>query len=85
MEGDYVPKGRSVSEKEFKTLEFRRTREDEVGRCACSWSNDTQSGPMYCGKLAEVIAVVNGKGSVPVSTLYLCERCRKRLEVVVAE
>lgn len=50
MRGDYIPDGPGVL---TKGLAFRRTLEHEVYRCAARTGYDVQSGPIYCGDLAE--------------------------------
>jgi len=56
LQSDYIPGGRQLSEEEFKKLRFRRTLDDEIRQCGCSSSSDPQSGPIYCGNVAEWVA-----------------------------
>ena len=53
MKPDYIPNGKSRIY--LGDLKFRRTQEHEVCRCAAMTGDDIQSGPIYCGKLAEWI------------------------------
>jgi len=53
LQRDFVPGGKEV---DLSTLKFRRTTEDEVLQCCASTSYDPQSGPIFCGKVAEFVA-----------------------------
>jgi hypothetical protein len=56
LQEDYIPNGEEVDEESAKNLRFRRVREDEIYQCCCQTSRDIQSGPIYCGKLADYVA-----------------------------
>jgi len=71
IDGDFIPNDERV---DIRELTFRRTQEHEVFRCCRSTGCDPQSGPLYCGDIAEFIALVKIKGSVMV--VSLCERHR---------
>lgn len=60
LEGNFVPSGESV---DIDTLNFRRTTESEVFQCCQHTGRDPQSGPFYCGDIAELVAFVE-KGYV---------------------
>ena len=51
--GDYIPKGPSV---DITTLRFRHTKSNEVYQCCKQTSRDPQSGPIYCGDIADYVA-----------------------------
>jgi hypothetical protein len=55
---DFVPKeiGGILSQKEYKSLKFRKTKSDELHRCGTIVGDDwPQSGYIYCGDIAEWI------------------------------
>lgn len=68
LKGDYIPNGKRVDSEVMRTLQFRRTFEHEVYRCGRSTDYDPQSGPIYCGGLAEFIAVTDN------GVVALCQR-----------
>ena len=70
LKRDYIPRGRAVTDEEFRKMKFRKTEEDEVYQCARQSSYDIQSGPIYCGELAEWI------GKTESGVVCLCERHR---------
>lgn len=63
---DYIPGGKPVN---VRSLIFRRTHEHEVLLCGTKTGNDLQSGPYYCGAVADW-AVVTGDGG----TAAVCDR-----------
>jgi len=60
LQSDFIPNGEWI---DISTLEFRRTLPDEVYQCCVRSGHDIQSGPIYCGRVAEWIAFTI-KGSV---------------------
>lgn len=68
MTGDYIPNGKPV---DIQDLTFRRTLEFEVYRCGRQTGYDPQSGPIFCGDLAEWLAKVDN------GVVCLCERHHK--------
>jgi len=56
LKRDFIPGGKNVSSDELKQLEFRRTTENEVFQCCVQTGRDVQSGPGYCGDIAEFVA-----------------------------
>lgn len=56
LQRDYIPNGRRISRDEFSDLKFRRTEEYEIYQCGCQTGNDIQSGPIYCGRVADFLA-----------------------------
>lgn len=58
-QGDYIPKG-IIGRVDANKLSFRKTTEHEIHRCCQITGNDPQSGPIYCGEIAEFIAFHNG-------------------------
>lgn len=67
-EGHYVENGIEITHKEFKKLKFRKTNSTEIERCATIIGDDSQSGPLYCGDIAEYV------GKRKKGILWLCER-----------
>ena len=66
---DFIPNGEPIS---IKELSFRRTFKFEVYRCCERTSYDLQSGPIYCGGVAEWVAeITDDKGNI-VSMVALC-------------
>lgn len=67
LKKDFVPNGKSVK---IDTLTFRRTKDYEAYHCCRQRGYDIQSGPTFCGDLAEYIAFAeDGSGVVA-----LCKR-----------
>lgn len=66
---DYIPKGRRLTSSEAAQLRFRPTEEHEVHQCGRQVGDDIQSGPIFCGQLAEFIAEVDEH-----TIVVLCER-----------
>lgn len=64
-EPDFIPGGRYV---DIDILCFRRTGSSEIFRCCRQTDSDIQSGPFYCGDIAEYVAPTEG------GTVALCER-----------
>ncbi len=70
MSSDFVPDGTVMSfDKIHKEgIAFRKLSRDEVWRCCRMTSEDIQSGPIYCGKMAQLL------GALPDSTfIALCD------------
>ncbi len=57
LQRDFIPNGGRI---DIRTLRFRHTKPDEVYQCCRQVSHDPQSGPIYCGDVAEYNAPVNG-------------------------
>lgn len=51
LKRDYIPGGKE--QKTIVDLKLRQTEEDEVYQCGAITGNDPQSGPIYCGKIAD--------------------------------
>ncbi len=73
LQGSFTPEGRMLSEDEVKRLQFRLTKENEVLRCVCSTGIDPQSGPLFCGDVADYVAVTDG------GHVALCEHHMKKV------
>lgn len=56
---DYVPKGKPV---DVAKLMFRRTHEHEILLCGTRTGDDIQSGPYFCGAVADWVAVTSDDG-----------------------
>jgi hypothetical protein len=72
LQEDYIPNGESV--KDVTILNFRKTLDDEIYQCGMQIDNDIQSGPIYCGGIAQYIAIEE-EGIVAV-----CKRHAKYLD-----
>ncbi len=68
---DYVPGGKPVSDPQ--ALSWRPTLESEIYHCGTRTGNDIQSGPYYCGTIADFVA------EVPDGTAAICKKHHKRL------
>lgn len=68
-EGDYIPGGERV--RSMDDFEFRETTDDEVFRCGTSICSDPQSGPIFCGDVADYIGIHKGD---PNKAVALCRR-----------
>ena len=55
LQGSFVPAGEPIAASE---LLFRRTLECEVYRCCRKTAFDPQSGPIFCGQVAEFVAEI---------------------------
>lgn len=54
---DYLPRGgRALRQEEIRSLQFRETAEHEIYHCGCQTGDDIQSGPYYCGAIADFVA-----------------------------
>jgi hypothetical protein len=69
---DYIPGGKPV---DVRSLTFRRTRDHEVLLCGTRTGNDIQSGPYYCGAVADWVA------SIREGTVAVCDRHGKQLNI----
>jgi hypothetical protein len=69
---DYIPKGRSV---DVSKLLFRRAHDHEIHLCGVRTGRDIQSGPYYCGALADWLAQAEGDGQLAA----VCDKHAKRL------
>jgi hypothetical protein len=72
LQGDYIPNGPRISHDEWQKLVFRRAKPDEIHQCAMQVDNDMQSGPIYCGKIAEYVAFPVGPDGVGIAAV--CKR-----------
>lgn len=69
---DYIPGGKKpVSNPQ--TLQWRPTTELEIHHCGVQTGRDIQSGPYFCGAIADFVA------EVPEGTVAVCEKHHKRL------
>jgi hypothetical protein len=66
LRADFIPNGGHV---DVRTLQFRRTSETEIFRCCKRVAHDPQSGPIFCGHVAEFVARVDDS-----KVVALCER-----------
>jgi hypothetical protein len=56
LQRDFIPGGGLLSPEEVGSLVFRRTTASELFQCCVSVGEDIQSGPLYCGRIAEWVA-----------------------------
>jgi len=75
VRGDFIPDGDETID--LTSLKFRRTRNDEVFQCHQQTGYDTQSGPMYCGKIAEFVSLAEKDGEI-IGVVALCNHNRHR-------
>jgi hypothetical protein len=66
---DYIPGGKALSRDQLGQLVFRETAESEIYHCGTRTGNDIQSGPYYCGAIADFVAPVPG-GIVAICDLH---------------
>lgn len=59
LQEEFIPTGPAA---DISTLTFRRTKNTEIFRCAVATGTDIQSGPFYCGRIAEFVAFVERDG-----------------------
>lgn len=59
LQQEFFPRGPEV---DTRTLQFRRTDGAEIFRCCVASSYDIQSGPIYCGAVAEYVAFAPVEG-----------------------
>jgi hypothetical protein len=70
LKRDYIPGGPGMSREEAEKLTWRPTMEHEVHQCGRQTGDDyPQSGPIYCGDVADFIAI-SPSGSV----MAVCKR-----------
>lgn len=55
LQHEFIPRGEAV---ELGKLSFGFTLDDEIYRCCVQTSRDPQSGPIYCGAVAEFVALI---------------------------
>lgn len=68
-EGDFIPNG------DFESLEninFRHAGGFDLYQCCQQISEDMQSGPIYCGRLATIVVGTRKR------YIGLCKKCAKR-------
>jgi len=72
LQRDYVPNGdEKMSRKELAALDFRKTLDCEIHQCGMMVGFDPQSGPLFCGDIAEYVAFTDHGSAV-----CLCEKHR---------
>ena len=69
---DYIPGGKKPVSSPH-TLQWRPTMELEIHHCGVQTGNDIQSGPYYCGAIADFVA------TVPEGTAAVCKKHHERL------
>ena len=73
LQEGFIPDGEKwMNQADLKNLKFRRTTEEEVRRCCARVGKDPQSGPIFCGRLAEYVAFREENGETFV--IALCGR-----------
>lgn len=72
---DHIPAGEALTREQVARLVFRETSEFEIYHCNMKTGDDIQSGPYYCGDVADFVAPGPGGGVVT-----LCRRHKRRLE-----
>jgi hypothetical protein len=77
---DFIPGGGRI---DIRKLEFRRTGEEEMWRCCRNTGFDPQSGPFFCGKIAEYVAFVGEEGQGIIGAVAVCERHPPPKELII--
>jgi len=72
---DYIPGGKALSSDQIEQLVFRETAEFEIYHCGTRTGEDIQSGPYYCGDIADFIARTSDGGVVAI-----CGRHKRKME-----
>lgn len=70
---DYIPGGKPVSNPQ--ALQWRSTTELEIHHCGVQTGSDIQSGPYYCGTIADFMAVV------PEGVVAICKKHHKLMRI----
>jgi hypothetical protein len=70
---DYIPGGKPIVD--IAALTFRRTQEHEVLLCGTRTGHDIQSGPCYCGAVADWVAVTAD------GTAAVCDRHANKIGI----
>lgn len=80
LQRDWIPDGvrNKAPAVDIHDKQFRHTSQYEVYRCCRQSNYDPQSGPIYCGRVAEYITVELLEGGYVVA---LCENHKPRLVV----
>lgn len=63
---DYIPKGKALTRGQIAQLVFRETTEFEIYHCGTRTGHDIQSGPYYCGAIADFVAPAPDGGLVAI-------------------
>jgi ribosomal protein L40E len=58
IQADFIPGGERVDN--LKGLNFRNVKEDEIYQCCAQTNFDPQSGPIWCGAFADIVADTEG-------------------------
>ena len=74
---DYIPGGKPT---DIRSLTFRRTHEHEVLLCGTRTGDDIQSGPYYCGAIADWAASVSESLS-STAVVAVCNKHGDRLNI----
>ncbi len=75
LQRDYLPNGGHVDRETVRKLVFRAAGPNEIYRCGMQSSYDPQSGPIFCGAVADYIAPLDK----PTQVLCLCAYHKGRL------
>ena len=70
---DFIPGGKPVAD--IRALTFRCTTEHEVLLCGTQTGDDIQSGPFYCGAIADWAAVTAD------GTVAVCDRHANKIGI----
>jgi hypothetical protein len=70
---DFMPNGKRIDD--ISSLKFVETGPFEIYRCCCRIGSDPQSGPFYCGDVADFKAFV-GDGSM----VSVCQKHFERIK-----
>lgn len=70
---DYIPGGKALTRDQIVQLVFRETTEIEIYHCGTRTGDDIQSGPYYCGDIADFVAPAPG------GVVAVCARHKRRI------
>jgi len=56
LQREFFPKYNPSDEQNLQAISFRKTTENEIHRCCAETNYDSQSGPIYCGDIADYIS-----------------------------
>lgn len=74
---DYVPRGgKPLTQDQIGKLVFRATLEHEIYHCGTQTGDDIQSGPYYCGDIADFVAPAPVPGG---GVVALCGKHKRKI------
>ena len=80
LQGDFVPGGKPI---DIHKLSFRIVKEHEIYQCCHRVANDPQSGPIFCGRVAEYVTEIKDGESDVTGVVALCKRHAPPKECII--